>query len=310
MKKKWLSIFWGIILIAAGVLFMLNNMGILNFQYWSNTTWVLSFGAAAVLFLVTYLLQGVRYWCWLFPATVSAGIALVIGLNDTALGRQIGGTPILAAVALPFFVAFFTDTQKNKWALIPAWVMTVITAIVFLADKADGNLVGALVLYSIGLPFLVVYLTDKKQNWALIPFGVMTAIGTIPLLQAFIQGPVFDLLTVAIFAVAFASVYLYSRKSWWALIPAGVFSSITLGLAIEEIFRVPFPAEVFLAGLGLTFGVLWFMRSKYPTDWAKYPAVVLLAIAMMVTLSQHITDLFGPIVLIVAGAFVLILNYL
>jgi hypothetical protein len=269
----------------------------------------LSFGAAAVLFLVTYLLQGVRYWGWLFPATVSAGIALVIGLNDTALGRQIGGTLILAAVALPFFVAFFTDTQKNKWALIPAWVMTVITAIVFLADKADGNLVGALVLYSIGLPFLVVYLTDKKQNWALIPFGVMTAIGTIPLLQAFIQGPVFDLLTAAIFAVAFASVYLYSRKSWWALIPAGVFSSITLGLAIEEIFRVPFPAEVFLAGLGLTFGVLWFMRSKYPTDWAKYPAVVLLAIAMMVTLSQHITDLFGPIVLIVAGAFVLILNY-
>ena len=309
MKKKWLSILWGIILIVSGVLFMLNNIGILDFQYWSNSTWVLIFGAVAVLFLVTYLLQGVRNWGWLFPATVSAGIALVIGLNDTALGRLMGGAPILAAIAVPFLVAFFTDTQKNKWALIPAWVMTVITAIIFLADKGDGNLVGALVLYSIGLPFLVVYLTDKNRKWALIPFGVMTAIGTIPLLQTFIQGPVFDLLTVAIFAVAFIIVFLYSRKSWWALIPAGVFSSITLGLAITEIFRVPFPAEVFLAGLGLTFGVLWFMRSKYPTDWAKIPAVVLLVIAMIVILSRHLTDLFGPIVLITVGAFVLILNY-
>lgn len=310
MKKKWLSIFWGIILIAAGVLFMLNNMGILNFQYWLNTTWALIFGAVAVLFLITYLLQGVRNWGWLFPVTISAGIALVIGLNDTVLGRQIGGAPILAAVALPFLIAFFTDSQKNKWALIPAWVMTVITAIVFLADKGNGNLVGALVLYSTGLPFLVVYLTDKNRKWALIPFGVMTAIGTIPLLQAFVKGPAFDLLAVAVFAVAFIIVYVYSRKNWWALIPAGVFSSITLGLAITEIFRVPFPAEVFLAGMGLTFGVLWFMRSKYPTDWAKIPAVVLLVIAMVVILSRHLTDLFGPVVLITAGAFVLILNYL
>ena len=114
MKKKWLSILWGIILIATGVLFMLNTMGILDFQYWSNTSWALIFGAVAVLFLVTYLLQGVRNWGWLFPATVSAGIALVIGLNDTALGRLMGGAPILAAIAVPFLVAFFTDTQKNK----------------------------------------------------------------------------------------------------------------------------------------------------------------------------------------------------
>jgi len=309
MNNKWLSIFWGVILIGAGVFFMLNNVGIVDFRYWSNATWSLVFGAAAVLFLITYLLQGILNWGWLFPATVSAGIALVIGLSGTALGRSISGAPILAAIALPFLVAFFTDTSKNKWALIPAWVMTVITAIVFLADKVNGNLVGALVLYSIGLPFLVVYLADKSRQWALIPFGVLTAVGTIPLLQAFVKGPVFDLLTVAIFAVAFIVVFVRSRKSWWALIPAGVFSSVSLGLAIEELARVPFPAEIFLAGLGLTFGVLWFMRSKYPTDWAKIPAVVLLVIAMVVLLSEQMTDLVGPIVLITVGAFVLILNY-
>ncbi len=309
MNNKWLSIFWGVILIGAGVFFMLNNVGIVDFRYWSNATWALVFGAAAVLFLITYLLQGIRNWGWLFPATVSAGIALVVGLSGTVLGRSISGAPILAAIALPFLVAFFTDTSKNTWALIPAWVMTVITAIVFLADKVNGNLVGALVLYSIGLPFLVVYLADKSRQWALIPFGVLTAVGTIPLLQAFVKGPVFDLLTVAIFAVAFIVVFVRSRKSWWALIPAGVFSSVSLGLAIEELARVPFPAEIFLAGLGLTFGVLWFMRSKYPTDWAKIPAVVLLVIAMVVLLSEQMTDLVGPIVLITVGAIVLILNY-
>jgi len=310
MNKKWINIFWGIALIGAGVIFMLNNMGIVDFQYWSNATWASIFGVTAVLFLITYLLQGIRNWGWLFPATVSAGIALVIGMSDTAVGRSMGGAPILAGIALPFLVAFFTDPQKNRWALIPAWVMTVITAIIFLADKGNGNLVGALVLYSIGLPFLVVYLADKSRQWALIPFGVLTAIGTIPLLQAFVKGPAFDLLAVAIFAVAFIVLFVRSRKSWWALIPAGVFSSITLGLAIEELAGVPFPAEVFLGGLGLTFGVLWLMRSEHPTEWAKIPAIVLLVIAMSVLLSEYRTNLVGPIVLMLVGASLLIFSNL
>jgi hypothetical protein len=174
----------------------------------------------------------------------------------------------------------------------------------------NGNLVGALVLYSIALPFLYVYLTDKTRQWALIPFAATSVIGTIPLLGLFLSGAWFDVVVVSIMAVPFFVVYFWTKKSWWTLVPAGVFTSIALGLLIEQLFQVGFPAEIFLGGLGLTFGSLWMMREKYSTDWAKYPSLSLLGVAGIVLVTEETTSLVGPLVLVVVGLVILVFSYI
>ncbi len=310
MKTKIVNIFWGIVLIVIGGLFLLNELGIIYLNNTSNLFWALAFGTLAVFFLTTYFLREKKEWGWLFPVSISAGIALVIGLDGTQLGEALNGSPILFGIAVPFAVAFIHDTQKNQWALIPAWVMIVLTLVVLFADFMSGNLVGALVLYGIAVPFLYIYLADKTRQWALIPLTALVVVGTIPLFAEFLSGAFFDIVVIALLALPFYGAYFWSKKLWWALIPAGVFTSIALVMLIEKVFHIPFSGGLFLGGLALTFGALWFMRERCPTDWAKYPAGILLGVAMLVFMTESATSLVGPITLVVAGLVVLVISYI
>ena len=253
MKSKIVSIFWGIVLIGIGALFLINELGIINLNYTSELFWALAFGMVSVFFLTTYYLKNKKEWGLLFPVTICAGIALIIGLNHTHLGEILGGAPVLLGIAIPFLVAYFKDPQTKQWALIPSWVMFFSILVILFERFINANIMGALVLYSMALPFLYVYLTDKTRQWALIPLTALATVGTIPLLEVFLSGAVFNIVVVSILALPFYGVYFWSKKNWWAFIPAGVFTSIALGLLIERIFHVPFPAGIFLGGLGLTF---------------------------------------------------------
>jgi len=306
MKTRAINIFWSVVLIGLGVIFLLRELGMVNFDYFSNAIWAVIFGVASTFFLLTYMLKGPQQWGWLFPATISAGIALVIGLEGSVLGSTLSGAPILAGIAVPFLAAYASDPKTRQWALIPAWVMAVLTLVVFIERHVSGNLIGALVLYSIGLPFLIVYLMDRNRRWALIPFAALSVVGTIPLLDIFISGRIFDVLIMCLLAAPFFVAFFWSKNNWWVLIPAGVFASIALTLLTEGVFSGAFQAGILLAGMGATFVALWLQRTTQPTDWAKLPAIGLFATAVLVTFLQNPTDLVGPIVLIVAGITVLI----
>ncbi len=310
MKTKDINVFWGLVLVVLGIVFLLNELNVIVLGNLSNVIWAFIFGVMAAFFLITYFLKERKEWGWLFPATIFTGIALVIGLEGTHIGRILSAAPVLLGIAVPFAVKYFSDPRSKQWALIPTWALTVIAGVILLDRYMNGNLVGALVLYSIALPFLYVYLTDKTRQWALIPFAATSVIGTIPLLGLFLSGAWFDVVVVSIMAVPFFVVYFWTKKSWWTLVPAGVFTSIALGLLIEQLFQVGFPAEIFLGGLGLTFGSLWMMREKYSTDWAKYPSLSLLGVAGIVLVTEETTSLVGPLVLVVVGLVILVFSYI
>ncbi len=308
MKSKFFTIFWAVVLIAAGVVFLQRELGWINFDVVSSLVWALLFGAFGIFFVLTFISQGMQAWGWLFPGTIFLGISLIIWLEGTALGQVLSGAPVLAGVAIPFIVAYAGDPKTRQWALIPAWVLSVLTLVVLIERFVSGNLIGAMVLYSIALPFLFIFLQDRTRRWALIPAGVLAIVGTIPLLELFLVGQAFDFLVLALIAIPFYVVFFMNRQNWWALIPAGVFTSIVLALLVEAITGMPFQAGILLAGFALTFGVLWLLRREQSTDWAKFPALGLFIAATIVFFTENRANIVGPFILILAGVVVLLSN--
>ena len=371
MKSRWINVFWGLVMIAIGVAFILNEQGIIDLNLISMPVVVLMFGVLSAFFFLTYFVQGIHHWGWLFPACILAGIALTIGLDGTALGSALDGAPVLAGIALPFIVVFLLDAKKHWWALIPAWVMSTITFVVLFEQQMGDDLVGAFVLFSIALPFLVVfflntqknwwavipacvmgatalavllegylgdnlmgavvlfgiavpflcvYLLDRTRQWALIPFAAMSVIGLIPLMVGIFNDDMLGFVIMFLFAAAFFVVYFWSKTNWWALIPAGIFTTIGLTVLLDYLSVPLFGISAYgfnnggtaflLGGFAATFGVLWLLRAQHPTEWAKYPALSLLVLAVLTLMFGGINQLIGPLFLIATGVFILLLSAL
>ena len=302
MNKKILNIFWGIVLIGLGGIFYLRETGVIDFNAIQGMTWAIIFGIAGAFFLLTYLVNGLEQWGWLFPAMVFLGVAATIGLEGTAAGRFLTGAPILAGLAVPFIVAFALKPSERWWALIPAWVMLILTGVIFFERYVHGNIIGTIVLMGIALPFLLVYLTDRDRKWALIPFVALFVISLIPLMEVLIPRRRFEIFLMPLFALPFIGTYIFSNKNWWAIIPAGVFLSIGLALTVETTrLGGELVTAFILGGFGLTFGVLWLLRKEHNTDWAKFPALGCFAVALLVTFFGSQSYYLGPILLIAAG---------
>ncbi|HET91494.1 MAG TPA: hypothetical protein ENN99_12275 [Chloroflexi bacterium] len=156
-----------------------------------------------------------------------------------------------------------------------------------------------------GVLFLYTFLSDRTNWWAIIPGFVMLSIGVLlglefvaPDLGGNWGGP----LVVGGISLAFWIIYFTRRDQWWAVIPAGVMLTITLVIALSNLWEGFDAGGIFLLGLGATFGLL----ALLPTPdgrmtWASIPAAVLSVVGLIVTASIEIVHYIWPISLILAG---------
>ncbi len=288
MRANIANMVWGLALIIAGVLFLAQNYGLM--ETISPQVWVYFFAFLSIIFFASYFYSGISMWGWLFPACISGGLALTMQLGLSGTSGSYVAAPILFGVAIPFGVTYLLKPRERWWALIPTWVLSSIAVVVLIADSARGEVIGSLVLFSIALPFLMVYLMNRTRVWALIPGGILAIISLFPLLSTGMEGTLLGAIILFLIALPFFITYAWSLRNWWALIPAGFFATLSLvtllaGGTETDLARSSLITGAMFGGWSLTFLVLWLRRGKMERvaqlDWARYPTFALASLAVI-----------------------------
>ena len=203
MKSAKTSIIAGIALMAAGVLLLLDLLGILDS---AALVWPLIFAAAGAAFLTLFFRSRDNWWAAI-PGSVFLGLAAVVLITQLWPGP---GTYWAGAFLFLFmgagFGAVYVRESANWWALIPCGVMLTLSLVVALPPVWEGMPVAAVLFLGLAATFAVLSLVPvrperrpgqpetvpaqpgaaepARMKWPLIPAAVLAVLGLIFALQA------------------------------------------------------------------------------------------------------------------------------
>ncbi|HEY5571899.1 MAG TPA: hypothetical protein VIK64_02695 [Anaerolineales bacterium] len=176
---KWITsrVFWGLLLIAGGVIFLLENLNILEV---GGLFWAVLFAIAGLGFLTVFIGDRQHWWA-LIPGIILLAIGSLIFLDAVSpqATERLGGVIVLGGIGLAFLIVYLVN-RANWWALIPAGVMFTLAAVALLEGTMSDFETGGIFFLGLGLTFLLVALLptpDGYMRWAFIPAGVLLLIG-------------------------------------------------------------------------------------------------------------------------------------
>jgi hypothetical protein len=183
---------------------------------------------------------------------------------------------LLAAFSLLFLGTYISD-RKQWWALIPGLHILAIAIGVFLAemDLVAGYIVATIILAGVGLPFLLIYLTDRQHWWALIPGIIMGMIAVAVFFEGTgaIGGEAVGGLVVGGVSLAFFSIYFVDRQHWWALIPGSIMGIVAFFLLLATAAEYIWPVALILLGFFMLRGSLGGGRKERVATRPAAPSV-------------------------------------
>ena len=180
MKRFEASAAWGVLLIAGGVLFLLQNLGILGGGL--GLVLALLFAAAGVLFLYVFLNDRANWWA-VIPGCVLLSLGILIGLDELApmVSSNLGGALVLGSISLSFWTIYFTK-REYWWAIIPGGIMLTLAIITIVESVARELEVGGILFLGMGATFGILSLLPNPQGrmkWPLIPAAVLLLMGVL-----------------------------------------------------------------------------------------------------------------------------------
>lgn len=307
------SLFWGILLIGAGVLALGSQLGYIGDL--TSTAWIFVFAAISLIAFVSYAMSGWTQWGWLFPTGIFGGLAVTITLATNDLNTGAVASPLFVGLLIPFAAAYLTDRARNWWALIPGGIMLFLTLVTLLVDYTSGDeWVGALLFFMVSISFLVVYLSNRARWWALLVAYITGVIGLAPLMSVGGRdAEYFGAIVMFAVALPFFVVYFRSAQDWWAIIPAGAMTvlGVIVTLAIAGLINDGGPGSFvsgehvgafLMAGLAATFSVLWL---RHGMNWARIVTIILGALAVASAFFASFYWIFWPVAFILGGAYLL-----
>ena len=167
-----------------------------------------------------------------------------------------------------------------------------------------GQVVWAIIVGGIGLPFLFVYLNDRQQWWALIPGVVLVGVGVGILVGGQLSGII---ITFSV-GLPFLLIYLNDRNNWWALIPAWVMTSVSLIIILDWVGLDNLIAPWVMFAIALPFLAVY--ATNRDQWWALIPAGITGIIGIGLLVGAVLTSgAFWGIAIIAAGLWLILRNF-
>jgi hypothetical protein len=196
VKSAKTSIIAGIALMAAGVLLLLDLLGILDS---AALVWPLIFAAAGTAFATLFVRSRDNWWAAI-PGSVFLGLAAVVLITQLWPGpAAYWAGAFLFLFMGAGFGAVYVREPANWWALIPCGVMLTLSLVVSLPPAWEGMPVAAVLFLGLAATFAALSLVPvrpehrpgqpgaaepSRMKWPLIPAAVLAVMGLIFALQA------------------------------------------------------------------------------------------------------------------------------
>lgn len=307
MSNKQNNLVWGVVLFILGGLFLVENLGLI--ADFPQAMWTAVIGGVSLFLVVVYFFQNKGNWKWFFPIFIAGGLLLSAVLSLTSVNPMWIGALLMVSISTPFWIIFLFNKQENWWALLPGWATTALALIILVSEMWSKEMIGALVIWSVALPFFVFYFRSQVHRLVLIPGLFIILAGAIVLLVSHTAEETIGTFILLVLAFPFIAIYLFT-KHWWAAVPAGVLTTLALmipfaiGIQGNTLESRLLSSAMFL-GFTIPFAWLWWRRNLFPTAWAKYPTAGLIAAAIVTLAPGMLIQSSWIVFLIVLGVWLL-----
>ncbi len=172
-RKFYLSIIVGLLLAISGILLLLKNLNILQFDL--NLVVAPALALGGLVFLVVFLSNRQQWWA-LIPAMALMGLGSQIFLEHfPEFQDKYGFAIFFGFIGLAFWLIYLTH-RNQWWAIIPGGVLwTLALASIF----PEGSQKNATIFFTgMALTFILVFWL-AKMKWALVPATIMVLMGVL-----------------------------------------------------------------------------------------------------------------------------------
>jgi len=178
MERLGFRVVLGVLLIAGGVLFLLDSLAVIAI---GAVLWPVIFGIAGLAFLVVFLRAPQTNWWAAIPGFVLLGLTGTIAINELARGAAVewSGAVFLGGIALAFWVIYLVN-REQWWAVIPGGVLLTLALVAGLSSTFEGLEMGGIFFFGLGLTFALLALLptpEGRLTWAIIPAIVLLVMG-------------------------------------------------------------------------------------------------------------------------------------
>jgi hypothetical protein len=174
MKNVRAFIGLGILLIVAGLLFLLQALGVLPGI--GVPVWTILFVVGGLAFLWVYIANREQWWA-IIPGCTLLGVAGTIALSEIA--GSWAGAVVLAAIGVSFWIIYL-NRRDTWWPIIPGGVLITLALVAGFGDTLPDEMITGILFLGLAATFLLVYLLPTpagRMKWALIPAAVLVVLG-------------------------------------------------------------------------------------------------------------------------------------
>lgn len=182
MKRLPVQVALGALVLAAGVLLLLESLGVII----TPVLWALVLVCAGVTFGLVFFAERRSWWAAIpSAALIGAAIVTLMDLDPRGLG-QWTEVPMLGVLGLGFWAIYLRD-RRHWWALIPGGILLTLSIVTALAGTVGGAGTGVAFLLGAALTFVLVAVLPGGASprwWAWIPAGVLALAAVVVLASA------------------------------------------------------------------------------------------------------------------------------